>query len=358
MTSPTLKLALQKAWQNFSLDLELNTPLKGITALFGPSGSGKTSLLRCVAGLERASGTLRVGNHLWQNAHTFVPPHLRAVGMVFQDSRLFPHLNVRDNLAFGYRRLPRSARVFTPTDAIALLDLNPLLTRMPQHLSGGEKQRVAIARALASNPDLLLLDEPLASLDLQNKQRILPYLKKLHTELDTPMLYVSHSLKEITQLADHLVLIDQGRVQAEGTLQSMLANTDLSHYEDEPGAVLLGHIAEIDPQWQLVGMAIGSERIWLTHETDEIGTELRLRVLARDISLSRSKNTAQSIQNLLPARIESITHTDHKAKRLIRLRLRDEQILIAELTARAVDHLQLGPGDEVWAQIKSVALID
>lgn len=358
MTESRLELALNKNWHTFQLDMQLSVPLSGITAFYGPSGSGKTSLLRCVAGLEQAAGTLRVGDQVWQDAQTFLPAHLRAVGMVFQDSRLFPHLNVMDNLQFGFRKLPHAARVLTPEHAIDLMDLAPLLKRRPHNLSGGEKQRVAIGRALANNPSLLLLDEPLASLDPANKQRILPYLKKLHHELDIPMLYVSHSLQEISQLADHLVLIEQGQVQTEGPLQAMLANAALNCGEEDAGAVLLGVIDRIDPKWQLAAMSIGDDCIWFTHHATEAGCAQRLRVLAKDISLSRTRNTEQSIQNLLPARIETITQAAHPAKRLVRLALADKQVLLAELTARAVDHLQLRPGENVWAQIKSVAVIE
>ena len=358
MTESRLELALNKNWHTFQLDMQLSVPLSGITAFYGPSGSGKTSLLRCVAGLEQAAGTLCVGDQVWQDTHTFLPAHLRAVGMVFQDSRLFPHLNVMDNLQFGFRKLPHAERVLTPEHAIDLMDLAPLLKRRPHNLSGGEKQRVAIGRALANNPSLLLLDEPLASLDPANKQRILPYLKKLHHELDIPMLYVSHSLQEISQLADYLVLIEQGAVQTNGPLQAMLANAALHCGEQEAGAVLMGTITQIDPQWQLAAMSIADDCIWFTHHATQEGSAQRLRELAKDISISRSKNTEQSIQNLLPARIESITQAPHPARQLVRLALKDEQILLAELTARAVHHLQLRPDEAVWAQIKSVAVIE
>jgi len=199
----------------FALALDLHLPGRGVTALFGHSGSGKTSCLRCFAGLDRPrDGYLRVNGELWQDSASgqFLAPHQRPIGYVFQDANLFPHLSVRRNLAFGQQRIAAASRRVALEQALELLGIEHLLQRMPASLSGGERQRVAIARALLTSPRLLLMDEPLASLDLKRKQEVLPYLERLHQELEIPVLYVSHAPDEVARLADHLVLLENGQV--------------------------------------------------------------------------------------------------------------------------------------------------
>jgi molybdate transport system ATP-binding protein len=196
---------------SFRLDAEFALPARGLTALSGPSGSGKSTLLRCIAGLVRLTGKLTVAGQVWQDDSTFLPVHRRPVGMVFQDASLLPHLSVRGNLEFGWRRA-RGARSIAWDEAIGLLGLAPLLGRAPVNLSGGERQRVALGRALLSQPRLLLMDEPLSSLDAQSKAEILPYLDRLHRELAIPALYVSHDPAEIARLADRVLLMRDGRV--------------------------------------------------------------------------------------------------------------------------------------------------
>ncbi|MDP2021255.1 MAG: molybdenum ABC transporter ATP-binding protein, partial [Hydrogenophaga sp.] len=203
----------------FTLDLALTLPGRGLTALFGASGSGKTTCLRVLAGLEpAASGHLSVGGELWQDSARglFVPPHQRALGYVFQEASLFDHLSVRDNIRFGYRRTPAVQRRYGWDHGLELLGIGHLLQRMPHELSGGERQRVAMARALATSPRVLLMDEPLAALDTPRKAEILPWLEQLHQKLDIPVVYVTHSADEVARLADHLVLLEQGRVMAQG----------------------------------------------------------------------------------------------------------------------------------------------
>jgi molybdate transport system ATP-binding protein len=214
-------------WPGFVLDVDLSLPGRGVTALFGHSGSGKTTLLRCIAGLERAPlGRLAVDGEVWQDASQWLPPHKRPIGYVFQEASLFAHLTVMGNLHYGLKRLRCAPRI-SLDQAIELLGIGHLLDRKPDTLSGGERQRVGIARALAVSPRLLLMDEPLAALDLKRKQEILPYLERLHDELEIPVLYVSHSPDEVTRLADHLVAMEGGRVVAYGPLADTLARLDL-----------------------------------------------------------------------------------------------------------------------------------
>ena len=203
---------------DFCLDVDLNIPSSGVTSLYGPSGCGKTTLIRAIAGLEHhAGGFLKVGDTTWQDNTIFLPPHRRPLGYVFQESSLFEHLSVQGNLEYGVKRIPRDERRVSLDSAIELLEIGHLLNRKPATLSGGERQRVAIARALAVSPELLLMDEPLAALDVSRKQEIIPYIESLHRELDIPMIHVSHLPEEVTRLADHMVLLEAGQVVASET---------------------------------------------------------------------------------------------------------------------------------------------
>ncbi|MGA9663265.1 MAG: molybdenum ABC transporter ATP-binding protein, partial [Pseudomonas alloputida] len=244
---------LKLARDDFTLDVDLHLPGRGISALFGHSGSGKTSCLRCLAGLERAaSAYIEVNGEVWEDSTRghFQAPHLRPVGYVFQEASLFPHLSVRGNLAFGWRRVAPAERKVSLDQACQLLGIGHLLDRRPATLSGGEAQRVGIARALLSSPRLLLMDEPLAALDGPRKREILPFLERLHDELDIPLIYVSHAQDEVARLADHLVLMEQGRAIASGPIGETLARLDLSLAQgDDAGVVLEGTVVGHDPHY-------------------------------------------------------------------------------------------------------------
>ncbi|MGR9051670.1 MAG: molybdenum ABC transporter ATP-binding protein, partial [Gammaproteobacteria bacterium] len=252
MTRKGIDACFELVHPSFSLNVNLSLPGSGVIALFGPSGCGKTTLLRCIAGLERPNGTLTVNGETWQNGSLFKPTHQRPLGFVFQEANLFPHLTVLGNLKYGSKRCQGNNGHFSLDHAIELLGIGHLLARKPARLSGGERQRVAIARALAVNPRILLMDEPMAALDYQRKREILPYLEKLHDELDIPLLYVTHSPDEVARLADHLVVMSQGKAVASGALTETLARLDLPiHLGEEAGVVLQGKVREHDRQWHL-----------------------------------------------------------------------------------------------------------
>ncbi|MCY1503175.1 Vitamin B12 import ATP-binding protein BtuD [compost metagenome] len=349
-------------YQGFGLDVDLQLPGRGVSALFGHSGSGKTTCLRCVAGLERAaSGYLAVNGEVWQDSARglFLPPHKRAIGYVFQDANLFEHLSVRRNLTYGMKRVPRDRHRVELEQATELLGIGHLLQRMPRNLSGGERQRVGMARALLTSPRLLLMDEPLAALDLKRKAEILPYLERLHDELDIPILYVSHSPDEVARLADHLVLLEEGRVRASGPVGATLARTDLpiSLLEDA-GVVVEGRVLGHDAVYGLLDLGLpgSDQRIRLAHAALEPGRALRIKVQARDVSLGLERQAHSSILNVLPATVTEIAATDTPAHLLVKLDVAGTPLL-ARITRYSHDQLGVRAGLAVWAQIKSVAVL-
>lgn len=342
---------------SFALDAMFDAPASGVTALFGPSGSGKTTLLRCVAGLERARGAVRVNGAIWQDDKTFVPAHKRPLGYVFQEASLFPHLSVRANLEYGYKRVAPSERKVQLEQVVEWLGLSRFVGRVdPAQLSGGERQRVAIGRALLVSPSLLLMDEPLSALDAASRQEILPYLERLHRELDIPVLYVSHALDEVARLADHLVLLQQGRTVASGTLGEMLARLDLptAHFDDA-GAVIEAVVARHDEKYHLTQLDFPAGQLWVSRVDRPFGTRVRARVLARDVSIATQVPQGTSINNILNARIEEI-RDEGPDKVMVRMAVGESQALLARITRRSCDHLGLDAGMHVYAQVKSVAL--
>ncbi|WP_223569974.1 molybdenum ABC transporter ATP-binding protein [Pseudomonas sp. BF-R-26] len=353
---------LKLNYSGFSLDVDLQLPGRGVTALYGHSGSGKTTCLRCIAGLEQAAqGFIQVNEEVWQDSDKgiFVPPHKRALGYVFQEASLFPHLSVRANLEFGLRRIPRQQRRVDMAHATELLGIGHLLGRDPQNLSGGERQRIGIARALLTSPKLLLMDEPLAALDTQRKNEILPYLQRLHDELDIPVLYVSHSQDEVARLADHLVLLSDGKALASGPIGETLARLDLPlALGDDAGVVIEGHVSAYDADYQLLTLQLPNTElsIRVTHSPMAEGQALRCKVQARDVSLSLQGVEQSSILNRLPVTVISEIGADNAAHVLIRLNAAGTPLL-ARITRYSRDQLGVHPGQQLWAQIKAVAVL-
>jgi molybdate transport system ATP-binding protein len=347
----------------FTLDVSLRLPPRGVSALFGPSGCGKTTLLRCLAGLERApGGRVVVDGETWQDdaANVFVPTHRRAVGVVFQEASLFEHLDVRANVEFGWKRVAPSQRRVAVDEAVAWTGIEPLLARSPASLSGGERQRVALARALAVSPRLLLMDEPLAALDAARKAEILPAIERLHELSGIAIVYVSHAIGEVARLADHVVLMDAGRAIASGDVAELLSRLDLPLPPGEDaGVVLLGQVGAREAAWHLARLDVPGASFWTRDPALPLGHRLRLRVLARDVSLSLAAQPGSSIVNQIPAVVEAIADDAHPSQVLVRLRTREgASALLARVTRRSAHALALAPGQPVWAMVKSVALLD
>jgi len=351
--------------RGFTLDVALQLPERGITALFGPSGCGKTTVLRALAGLERAAGRVALGDAVWQDdaSGRWLPPHQRPLGYVIQDAALFPHLSVRGNLDYGRRRSGPAAQAFALDSMIDLLGIGALMDRRPATLSGGERQRVAMARALATAPRLLLMDEPLAALDAPRKAEILPYLERLHQELALPIVYVTHAMDEVARLADHLVLLHAGRVQAAGPLAELLARPDLPlGRQDDAGVVIDAEVAGHDHAYGLSRIQFAGGALWVGETAAAPGQRVRARVLARDVSVTRQAPAETSVLNVLPVVLESL-HAERNTA-LLRLALGAAQgpgasplHLLARITRRSCETLALQPGDPLFAQIKGVALM-
>jgi molybdate transport system ATP-binding protein len=339
------------------LDVDLHLPTRGVTALFGPSGCGKTTLLRAIAGLDRhAQGELQFEKTTWQDADHFLAPHHRDLGYVFQEASLFPHLDVRRNLEYGYRRTPKEQRTISLDHAISLLGLEELLQRRPTTLSGGERQRVAIARALAVSPRLLLMDEPLAALDAESRQAILPYLEDLHRELAIPVLYVSHTLDEIARLADHLVLMDNGKVVATGPVMDLLTRLDLPlAVSPDAAAIVETSGAGFDEKFHLTHLEFQGGGLVIPGKVLAQGATARVKLAARDVSLTLDHQESTSIQNIFPADVEEVQEVG-AAQVVVRLQVGGTRIL-SRITQKSASELGLRPGKAVYAQVKSVGLL-
>ena len=343
----------------FELDIHFRSG-RGLTALFGRSGAGKTSIVNVIAGLVRPErGRIVVdGSVLIDTERGIrVPAHRRRVGYVFQEDRLFPHLTVRQNLLFGRWFAIGSTPAARLDDVVDLLGIGALLDRRPARLSGGEKQRVAIGRALLAGPRLLLMDEPLASLDVPRKDEILPYIERLRDQAGVPIVYVSHAVAEVTRLASTIVLISDGRVRAVGPLQEVMGRAELYPMAGrfEAGAVLAVRVAAHDARWGLTELAGAFGKLTVPRLPTPVGTSLRVRIRARDVILAASPPTGISALNVLAGRVEAVVPIEDAALE-VQLRLGDDERLLARVTRRSGAALGLVPGREVFAVIKTVAI--
>ncbi len=342
----------------FALDIHFRSG-RGLTALFGRSGVGKTSVVNAIAGLIRPQrGRIAVdGTVLVDTEHDInLPPHRRRVGYVFQEGRLFPHLTVRQNLLFGRWFAPRRAAAGRLDDVVDLLGIGPLLERRPSRLSGGEKQRVAVGRALLASPRLLLMDEPLASLDARRRDEILPFLERLREEASVPIVYVSHSVAEVARLASTIVLIADGRVRAVGPVQEVMGRAGLSPLAGgfEAGAVLAVRVAAHDPRYALTELEGAFGRLTVPKLEAAVGSALRVHIRARDVILAVAAPTGISALNVLAAEVEALVRVEDSALD-VQLRLGQERLL-ARVTRRSGEILGLAPGRRVFAVIKTVAI--
>ncbi len=345
-----IKLALG----GFSLEVDHSFELGGITALFGASGAGKSLLLRVIAGLESsAQGRVGFGAEPWQSTGRFVPAAKRGVGYVFQDSRLFTHLDVAGNLRFAAKRSGA-----TSFDAVVkTLDLHPLLSRHVSALSGGEKQRVAIGRTLLTAPRLLLMDEPLAALDHNRKTRLLPYIARLPEAFDVPVIYVTHSVEEVTRLADRMVVLANGRLLAAGSVADTLARLDITEASGkfEAGSVVRAVVTGQDARFHLTELKLAGQALSMPASAVELGTTLRLRIRARDVAIAVARPTGLSIRNVLKGRIVEIVQEAETAFAEVLLDIGEGQRLRARITRASVAELALSVGDTVFALVKSVS---
>ena len=342
--------------ESFMLDANFSIPDRGITVVFGPSGSGKTTLLRAIAGLEKSDkGFLKIGDSVWQKGEDFLATHKRQIGYVFQDAALFDHLDVKGNLNFVIKRAIGLKEDFIES-IHNLLEIKTLLNRKTTQLSGGERQRVAIARALLTNPKILLLDEPLSALDLKRKNEILPYLDSIHNDLEIPILYVTHSQDEMSRLADHLLLIEDGNIVGSGPVNDMLTRFDmpLSHGGDAV-SIIEAEVLKRDSEFNLMHLDFLGGQFIVPDNSFPVQTKVRIRVVARDVSLTKSKQVDTSILNIFPAMVQEIVN-EGEAQIMVRLQIKDT-ILLACITRKSSYKLRLEKGSEVFVQVKSVAIL-
>ncbi len=348
------------SFESFNLNVALDFPAKGVTTLFGPSGSGKSTLLRCIAGLERSpSGYMKVSDEIWQDEenHIFLPSHKRSLGYVFQEPRLFSHLNVQKNLEYGYQRTPQSERHIEWQTVIDMLDIGHLLQRKPHKLSGGEQQRVSIGRALLSSPKLLLMDEPLASLDMARKQEVLPFIRQLHSELDIPVVYVSHSLQEVLQITDTMVLLREGKIIAMGHITKLCSELELSQYlGDMSGSVIETTVEAHDEAFGLTRLGFPGGQLFIPKQPFLEGQQQRVHILARNVGIAlQEPNHPTSFLNILKATIIDVAAPDMKSHS-VQIKLDVGVPLLASISRKSLHVLDLKVGQTCYAMIKAVSL--
>jgi molybdate transport system ATP-binding protein len=352
-----LRVSLLKRRKEFNLAASFTAPTPGVIALFGRSGSGKTTLVDMLAGLlPPDEGEVQLaGTVLTDTARGIaVTPERRRIGYVFQDARLFPHLTVAGNLRYGEKRATAGAHYIRFEEVVGLLGLAALLHRRPHELSGGERQRVALGRALLSQPQLLLLDEPLAALDVVRREEVLPYLETLRDWLSIPMVYVSHQFEEVLRLATYLVLLEGGRVLAAGPVDEISLRPELRRVvaPDLVGSVLDGTVAAVDAAAGTVELAIGSGRLQVSLPDTPLGARVRVQLLARDIILATQPIQGLSVRNALLGTVTEIAPDE--ASVLVKVDV-GGPLVLARITENARQALKLQPGDAVWALVKAVS---
>lgn len=354
--SSSLIIKVQHKLSAFDLDVDLALCSHSVTAIFGPSGSGKTSVLRCVAGLERPKNALiKLEGECWQDDDTFIPTHKRPVAYVFQEASVFPNLTVKENLEFAHKRRVSSGYSYSVKDVLQLCQIDSLVGRISARLSGGEQQRVAIAQSLLRCPKLLLLDEPISALDTENKSTLLALLERLKREVSIPILYVSHSILEVSRIADEVVVLQKGKVQRRGSVGEVTRQEWYKDVGEEPGVVLETNIIDVSREWKMVKARFGHEHLWVSDNGFSVNDTMRVFIAAKDVSLTASRHEDTSILNILQGSIVSIVDGDDMSV-LIQLNVSDNLIL-AKVTKRSVAKLNLDVGGQVWLQIKAVSVM-
>ncbi len=345
----------------FSIEATLEAPQSGVTALFGPSGCGKTTFLRLLCGVDRAKvGKVCVNGMWWQSSSFFLQTWKRPVGVVFQDSRLFPHLTVKNNLEYGAKRSFASKRTngyrVNYDHTVSWLGLERLLDRFPNGLSGGERQRVALGRAILRNPSLLLLDEPMASLDESSKIEIIPYLEELRSELSIPILYISHDIYEIHRIADRVALMEKGSLLTSGDIKTILTSLELPISRgSHAGAVINADVVEHDKEFNLSILEFEGGKISVARGGMTIGKNVKLRINASDVALALDKPRNTSVLNVFGVKVTGIVEIN-ESQVIVKLDAHGVAML-SKITKKSLDALSIKRGDKCYAMVKSVALI-
>jgi len=353
-----LSVNITQAFGSFRLETQFEVEEGSITAIFGKSGAGKTSTINAIAGLTRPDvGVIQIGNTTLfdQNLRINLPIYKRQIGYVFQDDRLFPHMTVRNNLIYGTPKNRDVANSINLTDITGLLELAPLLERRPRTLSGGEKQRVAIGRALLSNPKLLLMDEPLASIDVQHRFEILPFIQRVREKTGITIIYVTHALEEVIFIADQIILLSEGQVTAQGTVEEIMSRLDLHPMTSrfDAGAVISATYSGYDREFDLGELSFDGGTLRIAGLNAEIGIHLRAHIRARDVSLMLDKPKDTSVLNVFKGELIEIRHEDGPQLDLL---INIGTPLIARITRKSLNDLNLDIGSKVYAMIKAVAI--
>lgn len=350
-------------YSDFSIDVDLALPQQGVTVIWGESGSGKTTLLRLISGLEvNKNSKISFGDQDWQSSNILVPVHKRPLGYVFQQPSLFEHLTVKGNLDYASKRankLGRASNLYNEDSVLSLLGIEHLLNRYVSELSGGEQQRVAIARTLLIRPEILLMDEPLASLDFQRKNDVLPYIERITRELNIPVVYVTHDVQEAMKLADHMVILKSGKVEKQGSAVELINGSILPQQGTEhQGVVIEASVAEIESKWGLarISQQAGGVSLLVPDQQYQLGQTLRVMIQARDVSLSLTPHSDTSIQNIISGAIESIIEMPDAHYALVSVKC-GQNLLMAKITLKSLQQLNLNISQLVWLQVKSVAVL-